>query len=93
MFLIRDGSGQVFNEVQNPAAVYDSRDSVLIKIGEFSDMQQYFNSIQNSYRAHGFHLEADDIALMELPKDQAEIDKVFGICDYIGKLHAQKYIN
>ncbi|MCM3109977.1 hypothetical protein [Lederbergia lenta] len=93
MFQIRDGSGKVFNRVNNPAVVYDSNDSVLLKIGEKETMQQFFEFVQNRYRAYGFHDMANDIALMELPKDQEEIDKVFQICDYIGKLHKRALLH
>ncbi|GLI82398.1 hypothetical protein ANABIO32_00840 [Rossellomorea marisflavi] len=89
MYLIRDGSGFVYNEVVNPAAVYDSRDSVLLKIGEKQEMKNYFNTVQNQYRSYGFSDMADDISFMELPRDQETIDKVFQISDYIGKLHRQ----
>jgi hypothetical protein len=88
MFEIRDQS-KTFNRVASPYAVYDGRDSVLLKIGEKESMESYFETIQASYRFHGLDEEADDICLMELPKDQEEIDKVFQICDYIGVLHRQ----
>ncbi|WP_303982215.1 hypothetical protein [Niallia circulans] len=90
MFLIRDESSREYNKVSIPAAVYDSRDSVLLKIGEREDMLSYFDLVQNKYRKEGFHVIANDISFMELPKDQVEIDKVFQICDYIGKLHAKR---
>lgn len=89
MYLIRDVAGKVYNKVKNPAAVYDSRDSVLLKIGERESMEEYFNTIQNQYRFYGFNDMADDISFMELPKNQETIDKVFQICDYIGKLNKQ----
>jgi hypothetical protein len=92
MFLIQSG-GKVYNKVNNPAAVYDSRHSVLLKLGEVENMQEYYNALQNRYRAFGLHNEADDICLMELPHDQEEIDKVFGICDYIGKLHKRMILH
>lgn len=87
MFLIRDGSGKVYNKVIIPAVVYDAKDSVLLKIGEKEEMETYFETVQNQYRFFGFNEMADDISFMELPKDQETIDKVFQICDYIGKLH------
>lgn len=80
-------SGMIYNEVVRPAAVYDAKDSVLLKIGEWENMIDYFDTVQKAYRDAGFHEIANDICLMELPKDQEEIDKVFQICDYIGKLH------
>lgn len=93
MFKIKDDNGHVFNEVKVPAAVYDSRNSVLLKIGEKKLMKEYYEIVQKHYRLHGFDEIADDICLMELPKDQKEIDKVFQICDYIGNLHKKYYKN
>lgn len=90
MFLIRDGAGRVFNKVKNPAAVYDSASSVLLKIGEKEAMEDYFNHINVTYSNFGFNDIAEDVCIMDLPRDQEEIDKVFGICDYIGKLHRKK---
>lgn len=87
MFKIQDGSGRLFNEVQNPAVVYDAQGSVLLKIGEWENMMVYYNYLQELYRNNGLSDVASDICLMELPKDQEEIDKVFQICDYIGVLH------
>lgn len=86
MFLIRD-SKKIHNKVENPAVVYDGESSVLLKIGEKSKMEEFFTIIQERYRSFGFYDMADNIYLMDLPRDQEEIDKVFGICDYIGKLH------
>lgn len=87
MFLIQDGQGKVFNRVQNPTAVYDAKDSVLLKIGEWGNMYDYFEKVQERYRFYGYSGVAKDIRIMELPKDQEVIDKVFQICDYIGVLH------
>lgn len=88
LFLVQSG-GKIYNTVKNPAAVYDRQDSVLLKIGEWEAMYQYWETVQQQYRTSGFAEMADDICIMELPKSQEEIDKVFGICDYIGKLHRQ----
>lgn len=87
IFLIRDGSGHVFNRVKNPSVVYDAKDSVLLKIGEREEMDTYYEFVQKAYRDAGFSWAANDIYFMELPMDQEEIDKVFQICDYIGTVH------
>jgi len=86
MFLIRNGN-EVFNEVQNPYAIFNKSRGSLIRIGEKQVMEDYFEEVQKRYRSIGFHQEADDVGLMELPKDQDEIDKVFQIVDYIGILY------
>lgn len=86
MFLIR-AEGNVYNKVKEPYAVFDKSLGVLHKIGEREEMEKYFELVQDRYRTHGFFNQADDIGLMELPKNQVEIDKVFGITGYIGKLY------
>lgn len=85
-FLLRDNK-KVYREIEEPCAVFHKELGTLLKIGEKEEMQSYFDNITNRYRAFGLHQEADQITLMELPKEQEEIDKVFGIVDYIGRLY------
>lgn len=87
MFLIRDGSGNVFNEVENPAVVFDSSCSVLLKIGEYKQMEEYYNFVYERFISTGNDDMANDLVLMSLPKVQEEVDKVFQICDYVGKVY------
>lgn len=85
-FLLRDNK-KVYREVEEPYAVFHKELGTLLKIGEKEEMHSYFENITSRYRAFGFHQEADEITLMELPKEQEEIDKVFGIVDYVGRLY------
>lgn len=89
LFLIRDRSGHVFNKTKNPTVIFDKKEGVVIKIGDYNTMVEYYNFICNVYNDHGFHFMADDLVLMELPKDQAEIDKVCTITSYIKTLYEQ----
>lgn len=50
--LIRDG-GRVYNEVQNPAIVYDLQAGRL-KVGEKEHMEVYFNLATKKYIEAGF---------------------------------------
>lgn len=84
---IRDEK-KVYNEVCNPAVVYDIK-SGLLKIGEKEEMEYYFNKTNRLYRQCGLHDIANDLYLMELPKDQEIVDKVFQIHDYVLHLHKQ----
>lgn len=86
-FLIRDGQGTVFNKVIRPTVVMDTELGIMLKIGEYNDMMDYFDTTSNSYRKIGFHQYADELALMELPKNQEEIDKVFQITNYVAELY------
>lgn len=88
MYKIRDEK-KTHNEVSRPTAVYsyDERGGVLLKIGEYDVMSDYFDDTVDRYRSFGYNEIADQIYLMELPKDQEVIDKVFQITNYIGKLH------
>ena len=87
MFLIQDEKGTVFNRVKNPAAVFDRESGTLHKIGENENMVTYYNMVQDKYRSAGFHDIADDVTLMDLPKDQVEINRVFQITGYIKRLY------
>lgn len=86
-FEIRDESGQIFNRVTNPAAVFDKETGTIHKIGERDVIIEHFNLMTEHYRAHGLHDVADDVTFMELPKIQDELDKVFQITGYIKRLH------
>lgn len=88
-YLIRDEKGHIFNRVKNPTVVFDGRDAILQKVGEKESMEDYFDSCQKQYRSAGLHAIADDLVLMEIPKDQETIDKVFQITGYIGILYKQ----
>lgn len=91
-FLLR-ANGKVYRKIKKPWAIFCKSLGCLHRIGEKEEMEAVFESMQNRYRAFGFHDEADDIALIELPKDQGEIDKVFGIVDYIGKLYQRTLVH
>lgn len=82
--LIRDGSGMVINEVENPAIVFDKNSSVLLFIGEYELMKGKFEFHQKSYREGGFPEMADAVTLMEVPLDQELVDKLFQNSGYVG---------
>lgn len=92
LFLLRDHK-KVYRELKEPYAVFDKICGTLLRIGEKEEMESYLETVTNRYRAFGLHGVADEITLMELPKDQEEIDKVFGIVDYIGRLYQQRMAN
>lgn len=85
-FLIRDNT-QVFNEVSEPGAIMDVKTGTLLKIGEYEVMEEYWEFMRKQYINNGFRDMADDIMLVQLPKNQEIIDKVFNISDYIGTLY------
>lgn len=85
--LIR-ASDKTYNEVTNPAAVYDI-DSGLLKIGEVEDMQDYFTKVTKKFQEAGANWLAEKIRFIELPKNQELIDNIFGIYDYICRLHKE----
>lgn len=87
LFEIRSYDGHVFNSVENPAVVFDKNCGTLLKIGEREVMDAYFDKIQSRYRAGGFPEMADDITLIDLPRDQEVIDRVFQTIDYVGVLY------
>ena len=86
-FEIKDGLGQVFNTVENPAALFDKATGTLHKIGERDVIIEHFNRMSEVYRVNELHDLADDLIYMELPREQEEIDKVFQITGYIKVLY------
>ncbi|MCY8636672.1 MULTISPECIES: hypothetical protein [Bacillus] len=94
MFLLRDtDSGIVYNELKNPAAVFDCESGTVHKIGERDKMIKFHEDMKSKYKQFGFDDIAQDIKFMDLPKDQEEIDKVFNICDYIKRLYLKKQLH
>lgn len=89
MFLIQDEKGTVFNRVKNPAAVFDRESGTLHKIGEKENMVATYNFMQDKYRSAGLYDIADDLTLIDLPKDQVEINRVFQITGYIKRLYEE----
>lgn len=84
-FLIRSADGEVINKVENPGAVVDCEMKILLKIGEFEDMEEYYDIMRNRYLSANFVDQANSLAYMHLPKDQEEIDKIFQNTGYIEK--------
>ena len=91
-FLLRDHN-KIYREVEEPYAVFHKECGTLFRIGEKEEMEDVLEHMTSRYRMFGFHEEAEQVTLMELPKDQEEIDKVFGIVDYIGKLYQKHILN
>lgn len=88
-YLVRDAKGNIFNELINPAVVFDKDLGVLLKIGEFDVMLEYYKETVNLYNNAKIGHAAESIALMNLPKNQDEIDKAFQISGYINVLYGK----
>lgn len=89
LFLLRDDQGRVYNEVARPAVLFDTKFSILLKIGEFEDMITELSQLNISYRNAGLTNNAEKLAVMDLPHDQNEIDKVMTFTGYVGILYAK----
>lgn len=92
MFLIRNEQGEIYNKVSEPAVVVDLAVNTVLKIGEYSDMEDYFNFIVDRYNTAGFPEMAHDLAVMNIPKDQEEIDRIFLNSGYIEK-YTKEFVN
>lgn len=85
--LIRNELGNIFNRVNNPAAVFDKETGTLYKIGEYEIMKQYYQTAIEAYDGAGFKEVSQDLCLMELPREQETIDKVFQNTGYVKVLY------
>lgn len=90
MMLVRDETGKVFNKVSNPAIVFDKESGVYHKIGEYEIMKSYHEAAVVVYQRNEFYKMAEDLILLELPKDQEVLDNVFQISGYIKKFYEEK---
>jgi len=93
MIIIRSSNGDVFNKVENPAVVVDAvKDKngivnkyIMMKIGEKENMLDYQNIVIDKYKKNGFE-DYINIRVIELPKKQKLIDKVFQTTGYLTKI-------
>lgn len=89
--LIRDGYGTVFNEVENPAVVFNKDSGVYYKVGEYELLKVFHEDVVNGYNEQGFVGMANSLTLLELPKDQEVVDKIFQNSGYV-KLYYEKEV-
>ena len=82
-YLIRNAYGEVYNEVLEPTVVLDIDTGTLHKIGEYDDVESYYNELIEAYNSHGYFDQANSIALFSLPKDQEIIDNVYNNTGYV----------
>lgn len=85
-FKLTDGTNVYTEGINEPYMVIDDL-GTLLKIGEKGMVTSYYEKTLQTYNSAGFFDEASSLMLVELPKDQEEIDKVFNITGY-----AKRYI-
>ena len=82
-------------------SVVDDKVSGRIKVGQYSDMLDYFNTSYDVYNTaykktgiDSFKVNRDDLFIVELPNCQAMIDAMWGtddwVCKLIGELRGSK---
>lgn len=87
-FVFRNEKGEVFGPpTSNPAVLFTKSCGTWHKVGDLVPVLTYLNLYQKQYLTHGFTDMADDLAVMELPKDQEVIDKVFQNTGYLKRLY------
>jgi len=88
MIKIRDSKGELFNEVKNPAVVADKSprgNYIMLKIGEKEVMEEYYDTVVSNFEKMKFPQFAKDLCLIDLPKNQKIIDRIFQTTGYIDK--------
>lgn len=81
--LIRDGKGEIYNKVKEPAVVFDNESGTIYKIGEYKVMKTYHQDVVKTYDNAGFKEMGDSLCLLELPRKQELIDKIFQNTGYL----------
>lgn len=93
MILIQDESGEIYNKTNNPAVVFDKESGVYHKIGGYNSMKSYYEVARTAYEANGFQEMADNLILLELPKDQEIVDKVFQITGFLKTFYESEVLD
>lgn len=78
-----NGQTSVYNELTEPAILFDNKTFVLHKIHEKNVIAQLFQEWSDAYQKAGFPQMANSLAWMEIPKHQELIDKIFNNTGYI----------
>ncbi len=83
MLHLKNIKGQVLvDDLENPACFFDKETFTLMKIGERELVKELYNYHRAAYLKGGYNKQADSLVMVDLPKDQDIIDKVFNISGY-----------
>lgn len=85
---IRD-ENKVYNTVENPAAIFEVEQGILLHIGEREAIMTAYETMNKLFSAYNKTHLAHDIEYIDLPKDQTVLDNVFQKSGYIKKLHEE----
>lgn len=88
--LIRDEK-TIYNSVKTPAVVFDKDLGVLLKIGDYSEMEKYYEITTNIYKERSLNFMVESLILLELPKDQDIVDKVFQNTGYLKSYYEKHF--
>ncbi|MDZ5711341.1 hypothetical protein [Jeotgalibacillus haloalkalitolerans] len=95
-FTIRNEKGEIFHDVIQPAVCFCKTTGTLFKIDELDICSDFARKTTIRYLAaakHGIITDKEaemmigDMTIMDLPKDQFEIDKVYQIRGYVKSLY------
>jgi hypothetical protein len=90
MLHVRNNKNQIYLEnIETPACFFDKDTFTLMKIGEKVDVEKYFNKYRAAYLKNNAPEMAEALVLVELPKDQDILDKVFNVSRYCKNLISQ----
>lgn len=77
---------QVYRELEEPFMVITDL-GVVMRYGEREEMEEYYKQSLEAYSKFGYLEMADTLILVEMPKDQEEVDRLFNISGY-----AKRYV-
>jgi len=70
-----------------PAIVYETTLGIVYRIDEYDQAHEYYKALCTQFIKTGRTTIANNLVALRLPKDQAEIDKVLRIHDYMKQLY------
>lgn len=86
---VRNKGGRASHVIGRPAAVFNHKTGVLIKLGEREVLQAFSKVARSSYVVPGYADHPDDITYMELPLDEDIVNRVYHDPGFIKELYEQ----
>lgn len=74
-------------EVSDPTVLFDRNFGTTHKYGSYDMVKKVYNDMYKQFADNNLTEIAENLTLMEMPKDQDEIDKFVNIIDYAGNYY------
>lgn len=86
---IKNPNGEVISSVKKPAALFDTEDGTLYKLGEYVEVKSHYERCVSIYKEFGMEDQLETLAFLELKKDQELIDNIFQDSSHLQEIYKE----